>query len=91
EQSRRGDVAARYGGEEFVVLMPHTDVASAIQHPERLRSALEALRIPLDDGGELRITASFGVAACRPDDDSLDAAIAAADECLYRAKRQGRN
>ncbi|MBT9515852.1 MAG: diguanylate cyclase [Methyloversatilis discipulorum] len=91
EQSRRGDVAARYGGEEFVVLMPHTDVASAIQHAERLRSAIEALRIPLDDGGELRITASFGVAACRPDDDSLDAAIAAADECLYRAKRQGRN
>ena len=91
EQSRRGDVAARYGGEEFVVLMPHTDVASAIQHAERLRHAIEALRIPLDDGGELRITASFGVAACRPDDDSLDAAIAAADECLYRAKRQGRN
>lgn len=91
EQSRRGDVAARYGGEEFVVLMPHTDVASAIQHAERLRSAIEALRIPLDDGGELRITASFGVAACRPDDDSLDAAIASADECLYRAKRQGRN
>lgn len=91
EQSRRGDVAARYGGEEFVVLMPHTDVASAIQHAERLRSAIEALCIPLDDGGELRITASFGVAACRPDDDSLDAAIAAADECLYRAKRQGRN
>jgi diguanylate cyclase (GGDEF)-like protein len=91
EQSRRGDVAARYGGEEFVVLMPHTDVASAIQHAERLRSAIEALRIPLDDGGELRITASFGVAACRPDDDSLDAAIAGADECLYRAKRQGRN
>lgn len=91
EQSRRGDVAARYGGEEFVVLMPHTDVASAIQHAERLRHAIEVLRIPLDDGGELRITASFGVAACRPDDDSLDAAIAAADECLYRAKRQGRN
>ena len=88
---RAMDVLARFGGEEFVVLMPHTDVASAIQHAERLRSAIEALRIPLDDGGELRITASFGVAACRPDDDSLDAAIAGADECLYRAKRQGRN
>lgn len=91
EQSRRGDVVARYGGEEFIVLMPHTDLASAIQHAERLRIAVEGLRLPLDGGGDLRITASFGVAACRPDDDSLDAAIAAADECLYRAKRQGRN
>jgi len=57
---------------------------------ERLRVAIESLRIPrLDQEGTLRITASFGVAASAEGDK--DALIADADAALYAAKRQGKN
>jgi diguanylate cyclase (GGDEF)-like protein len=39
------DLAVRYGGEEFVLLLPVTDVAEALDVAERLRRAVEELRI----------------------------------------------
>ena len=88
---RRGDVIARYGGEEFILLMPHCDLASATQQAERLRAEIESTVLEAGDAGVVKVTASFGVAECRLQDDTLDPVIARADECLYRAKRQGRN
>lgn len=88
---RRGDVIARYGGEEFILLMPHCDLASATQQAERLRAEIESTVLEAGERGVVRVTASFGVAECRLEDDTLDPVIARADECLYRAKRQGRN
>ena len=88
---RRGDVIARYGGEEFILLMPHSDLVSAIRQAERLRTEIETTVIRIEGGDRLSVTASFGVAECVAQDDTLDPVIARADECLYRAKRQGRN
>ncbi|MEA2374384.1 MAG: hypothetical protein QOD53_847 [Thermoleophilaceae bacterium] len=92
EHSRDIDEPARYGGEELAVILPQTDLGGAELLAERMRSAIEGLRIKRADGGEpLRVTASFGVAslpACAPDKDGL---IAEADAALYRAKRAGKN
>ncbi len=88
--SRDVDSPARYGGEEMAVILPHTSLDGAYAIAERVRTAIEAVWIPrLDDGGSLRITASFGVAASSEGDK--DALIAAADAALYTAKRQGKN
>jgi diguanylate cyclase (GGDEF)-like protein len=90
DTSRDADSPARYGGEEMAVILPHTALAGAYAIAERVRVAIEALRIPrLDDGGILRITASFGVAASA--EGNKDALIADADAALYTAKRQGKN
>jgi diguanylate cyclase (GGDEF)-like protein len=90
ESSREADAPARYGGEEMSVILPHTDLEGAHAIAERVRSAVEALQIPLlDSRGSLRVTASLGVAASS--DGSKDALIAAADAALYTAKRQGKN
>jgi diguanylate cyclase (GGDEF)-like protein len=91
QHSRRGDVIARYGGEEFILLMPHCDLASATAQAERLRVAIESTVMQAGDAGGLKVTASFGVAECLLEDDTLDPVIARADACLYRAKREGRN
>ena len=92
ELSRDIDEPARYGGEEMAVILPQTDLAGAELAAERMRQAIEALRIERIDGGEpLAVTASFGVASlpeCAKDKKGL---IAEADAALYRAKRAGKN
>ena len=96
-QVRVSDVAARYGGEEFVVLLPGTDVAAGRALAERIRAAIAAAPVPLPGGGDVRVTASIGIAAVRPDaalDDlktAGDALLANADVALYRAKSAGRD
>lgn len=87
-QLRAADLPCRYGGEEFVVLLPDTGREEALQCAERIRAAiasaeLEPLRGPL--------TVSLGVAAQPEDGDALRELIAAADEAMYYAKRNGRN
>jgi diguanylate cyclase (GGDEF)-like protein len=90
DTSREPDSPARYGGEEMAVILPHTGLEGAYAIAERVRSSIEALRIPrLDDDGVLRITASLGVAASM--NGSKDALIADADAALYRAKHEGKN
>ena len=90
ESSRDADAPARYGGEEMALILPHTDIDGSYTIAERVRAAIEALRIPLlDRQGMLQITASVGVAAC--DGGSKDALITQADGAMYAAKRQGKN
>jgi len=87
---RPGDMIARYGGEEFCVLLPDTRLDRALTALERLRTAVEASSITLDDGRSLTITFSGGAAAWR-EGWSLDDLVQAADKALYAAKQGGRN
>jgi diguanylate cyclase (GGDEF)-like protein len=78
---RDADLVARWGGEEFILLLPDTKRDGAVAVSEKIRAAFER--------GE-KVTASFGVAE-HGSNMSREATIAAADEALYRAKREGRN
>ncbi|HEY2005581.1 MAG TPA: diguanylate cyclase [Solirubrobacteraceae bacterium] len=90
ENSRDVDVAARYGGEEMALILPHTDLDGTYVIAERVREAIEALRVPLLEGsGALQITASLGAAASI--NGHKDELITAADNALYVAKREGKN
>jgi len=90
ENSRDADSPARYGGEELSLILPHTDLEGAHAIAERIRAAVEGLRVARTDGqGTLRVTASLGVAAST--DGDKDALIADADGALYEAKRSGKN
>ena len=90
ENSRDADSPARYGGEELSLILPHTDLEGAHAIAERIRSAVEDLRVARTDGeGVLRITASLGVAASTYGDKQ--GLIADADGALYDAKRSGKN
>ena len=83
---RSTDHPGRWGGEEFVVLLPSTDLKQGTQLAEKLREKIAAF----DFSGVGRKTGSFGVAAYREGDDA-DSMTKRADDCLYRAKNQGRN
>ena len=86
------DVAARYGGEEFAVVLPNTILRSAITVADHIRRAVMTKELIKRSTGEHlgRVTISIGVAMLRPGDTS-QTLIERADNCLYAAKRNGRN
>lgn len=94
EHARRpGDLVARYGGEEFAVLLHKTDAAGAINVAENLRTAVaQAFQKPTDSRLPCGVTASLGCATAFPaGEQGPRILVQAADECLYKAKRNGRN
>jgi diguanylate cyclase (GGDEF)-like protein len=87
--ARTGDLVARIGGEEFLVVLPMTNLESAIAGAERLRREIAAMEIEAN-GTKVRITASFGVSELR-EMDSVGAWVKRADQAVYLAKIAGRN
>jgi diguanylate cyclase (GGDEF)-like protein len=94
---RASDVAARYGGEEFALLLPDTVASDAATLAERIRAAVAAEPVVLEDGVPVEVTVSIGISAVRPERGSIDLKslgeklIAEADVQLYRAKSEGRD
>ena len=87
---RQVDVVARVGGEEFAVLLPSTDLQTALKIANRLRENVESQVVEVD-GVKIRFTVSGGVASMDENTSSLDAVMKLADKALYQAKSSGRN
>ncbi len=87
------DLAVRYGGEEFMVVLPDASLIDGVRIGERIRRALEALRLPhLASPEPHAVTVSIGVSCGRPSASlSPHELIEAADVALYNAKNRGRN
>jgi diguanylate cyclase (GGDEF)-like protein/PAS domain S-box-containing protein len=89
-QLRKADVLARLGGDEFMVLLPNTDLATALKIAKRLKEASGGLDIQFGDQ-LIHITISQGLAQATKTMQDLDSLIKQADGALYRAKDGGRN
>lgn len=88
---RDTDVLARWGGEEFVLLLCDTPAADAVALMERLRQAVQAMQVPVPQGGQpITVTVSIGLARHTPA-DPLAGTLERADRALYAAKAGGRN
>jgi diguanylate cyclase (GGDEF)-like protein len=85
---RNRDFAARNGGEEFAVLLPDTEIASALAIAERIRAAIAEISLP---GSDVSVTISIGVSGFPDHANTLDRLERLADAALYLAKRLGRN
>jgi len=83
---RETDYPARFGGDEFVVLLPQTDAESARGLAERVRTCIEEHVFLQEEGFDIRLGASIGIATCPDDGRSRDALVKAADERMYRDK-----
>ena len=82
-----GSVISRLGGDEFAILVAGPDDVDALG-----QSVIEALSAiyTLDDGRQIRIGASVGVALAPEHGDDADALLARADMALYAAKAAGK-
>jgi diguanylate cyclase (GGDEF)-like protein len=85
---RNRDFAARNGGEEFAVLLPDTEISSALVIAERIRAAIAEISLP---GSDVSVTISIGVSGFPDHANTLDRLERLADAALYLAKRLGRN
>ena len=95
---RNFDLVARLGGEEFVVIMPDTDLSSAVAVAERLRRRIADEPFQVSTAaGQITVTISVGVAVIDGTAENADRAetgdslIRRADNALYQAKNAGRN
>lgn len=92
QMQRASDVVARYGGEEFAVILPNSSTEGAATVAERVRSAVEKLKIPFANSELGHVTVSIGAGSVMPSMlvDSWQL-VSTADAALYRAKSAGRN
>lgn len=83
---RETDYPARYGGDEFVVVLPQTERAAAEQLAEKLRVLIEEHTFLQEEGINVSLGASVGVAAYPTDARTKADLIRTADERMYADK-----
>ncbi|MGC2258100.1 MAG: sensor domain-containing diguanylate cyclase [Candidatus Sulfotelmatobacter sp.] len=90
-QLRLIDFAFRYGGDEFVVLLPQTGKDQALVVAKRLRDGMRASCFCRDEGLNLNVRASIGLATYPHDARDAHDIIRQADEMMYLVKNTTRD
>lgn len=90
-QLRLIDFAFRYGGDEFVVLLPQTNKDSGLIVARRLRDSLRSAVFCKEEGLNLTVRASMGLATYPHDAKTPHDVIRQADEMMYMVKNSSRD
>jgi diguanylate cyclase (GGDEF)-like protein len=85
------DRLVHYGGDEFVIIFPGQDKATALAKVDKIRNTLEKTAFLQEEGLNIPISASFGVAGCPHDAPDQKGLLQLADNALYRSKDKGKN
>lgn len=93
---RDADFVVRWGGEEFLIVANNSDRNFAGVLANNLIKAMRELRFELGNGVVLECTCSLGFSAypvieSAPEAHSWEDSVKIADQCLYAAKRSGRD
>jgi len=94
--TRESDTPVRRGGEEFLIVARFAPPEAGPQFAERIRAAVASHHFDLGNDQHLHLTCSIGFAsypffASEPERLNWEQVVNIADECLYAAKRHGRN
>jgi diguanylate cyclase (GGDEF)-like protein len=84
------DLVSRLGGDEFIVRLAGASSQGALAYTRRVAKHLAEHPLVLDDGTQVPVSISLGIAAFPEHGRSLSEVTARADQALYESKRQGR-
>jgi len=87
--TRPTDTPARLGGDEFVILLPNTTLEEAHIVATRIMDATAVMKDVAQEA--MHCTLSIGIACATREMGSVTDWLQAADNALYRAKRDGKN
>jgi diguanylate cyclase (GGDEF)-like protein len=82
--------AVAYAGDEFVVVLPDFDSARAMEQARMIQARIKDQVYLRDQGLEVKIQSSFGVATYPLDADNMANLLIAADQALFAAKDAGK-
>jgi len=85
------DTVGRIGGEEFAIILPESNYAIAYDLAERIRLAVAAMQIPVNNTDTVNCTISIGISTLSEPGTSFKHLLINADKALYLAKNAGRN
>lgn len=96
KKTRDTDTVVRWGGEEFLVVARNAARLDSHMLAERIRAGIESHEFDLGNGEKIRKTCSIGYSffpfiADQADLFHWEKVVDLADQCLYAAKRSGRN
>lgn len=85
------DIVGRYGGEEFIVAFNSENDLYSIKIAEKIRMAIDKIRIKSEAKDDIKVTVSIGMVNNRSDVRTVEQIINLADKALYKAKNTGKN
>jgi len=88
---RKGELVFRFGGDEFVIILPATNLDAARQIGERIRSNISSHVFQSQEGEEIRLTVSIGVAEYPGQTKNFRELLEAADKAMYHGKKATKN
>jgi diguanylate cyclase (GGDEF)-like protein/PAS domain S-box-containing protein len=83
--------AVAYAGDEFIVVLPDCGQAQARERAEEIRARILETVYLREQGLEVRVKASFGIATFPDHADDMTGLLAAADRALFGGKEKGRD
>lgn len=88
---RKEDIIGRIGGEEFALLLPHTNLRSALLLAKRIQHDIAQSSVTSHANEDIKVTISMGATELSHCDSCYQCLYRKADEALYQAKEAGRN
>jgi len=83
--------AVAYAGDEFVVVLPGLNSSQAMETADFIRAEIDRILYLRDQGLDVKLCASFGIAAFPDHAEDVTELLAAADRALFAVKGKGKN
>ncbi len=85
------DSLVRYGGDEFVILLPQRSQSEALELTRGLREKINRSSFLNDEGLDIRVTASYGIATLPADARDREELLLIADRAMFSSKGRGKD
>jgi len=85
------DGLVRYGGDEYIVLLPDKSQAQALALVRQMRRVLKEFTFLAEEGFNVKLTASFGIATLPQDARDKETLLRIADRAMFGGKDRGKD